>query len=324
MPITDDLDINTGMIEKYLREFFLEDMDLVPESHLSLVISGLIGTGGKRLRPALLITGAKFGEKFKRNEKAVYRAAALIEAVHLSSLIHDDIIDRSQTRRNKATLYSELGSRKAVFAGSYIFSRAAELLSEYIGYDKYSRINNGLRAMCRSEIRQIENRFDFNTGLLEYLRKSRAKTAKLISTCLFTGAVMGGADDETADRLEVIGTEIGMAFQITDDILDFTQKSEVFGKPTGSDLKSGNVTLPLIYAMDDILKLMPGFITDVRQENLDRAIDIVKQCGAIEKSYVFCKRLLDRSAGKLEKIRAGKEAKDDLGRIIEYIYTRKY
>jgi len=324
MTLLERLDIDTDKLEKCLEDIFLEDMDLGKNSDLLSVLKELVKSGGKRLRPALLITGARFGPDYDENINGIYKAAAVIEAIHMSSLIHDDIIDNSVTRRSRPSLNKELGAARAVFAGSYIFTRAVELMTEYTERSNHEKINNGMRMMCLGEIDQIENRFDFDRGISGYLRKSEAKTARLISACLYTGAVMAKADKGVASKLEKIGMEIGIAFQIVDDILDFTQSNEVLGKPSGNDLRNGNITLPVIYAMEEIKSALPSIMTDPKEEDLAKAVEIVKGSDAIKKSYDVCSRFIEKARRRLGQIKGSEAAKKHMEIIIDYIVAREY
>jgi heptaprenyl diphosphate synthase len=324
MTLLERLDIDREKLEKSLEDIFLEDMDLGKNSSLLPILKELVKARGKRLRPALLITGALFGPDNDENINGIYRAAAVIEAIHLSSLIHDDIIDRSVTRRSRPSLNKELGSGRAVFAGSYIFTRAVELMTEYTERSNHEKINDGMRMMCLGELDQIENRFDFGTDIRKYIKKSEAKTARLISACLYTGAMMAKADKAVVAKLEKIGMEIGIAFQIVDDILDFTQSDEVLGKPAGNDLQNGNITLPVIYAIEEIKAALPSIMRDPKKEDLLKAVDIIKGSDAIKKSYDLCSRFIEKARRRLGQIRGSEAAKKHLETIIEYIVAREY
>lgn len=324
MTLLERLGIDEDEIERYLEELFCEDLDLLKNSLLFDAVIKLVRSGGKRIRPALLIIASRFGDKAEENKKEAYRAAAVVEAVHLSSLIHDDIIDKSDMRRNMRTLNAELGNRRAVFAGNYIFSRATELLAENTESDSHIKVNKSMKMMCRGELKQIEQRFDFNLSLKGYFARAEAKTARLMSACLYSGAFIGGAGNETLRLLEKTGHDLGIAFQIVDDMLDFTQDNAALGKPAGSDLISGIITLPTILAMDDIIREMPDFIRDVNKNTLNKAVCIIKESEAIEKCRVICNKFITRANKQVGRIAGRANAKRSLLMLMDFIRTRQF
>lgn len=323
MTLLTKLGISEEKIEKYLVELFLSDEDLKNHGSLKEPILDLIRSGGKRLRPALLITGAGFGRPLQ-NDDDVYKAAALAEAIHLSSLVHDDVIDNSMTRRSERSLNAKLGGRRAVLAGSYIFCRAVEVFFKEKDTNDHKLINNGMMAMCLGELRQIEGKFDIDIDVKGYLKKSAAKTAKLISACLLLGAYIAEADIKTLRILAKAGLEIGTAFQIVDDILDFTKKSDELGKPSGSDLLNGNVTLPVIYAKADILMKYPDVFEKRDKRTLLAAAQLAGSDMFINRCYKLCDRFLDKAKKRIELIEGFSEAKDKLYDIIGYIANRDH
>ncbi|MBB6218036.1 heptaprenyl diphosphate synthase [Anaerosolibacter carboniphilus] len=283
----------------------------------------LIGAGGKRLRPLLVLNTAQcFGTL---NEKVIKTAAAF-ELIHMASLVHDDIIDESNIRRNKPSLNAEKGNLTSVLVGDYLFAKAFEILAANQLIPSMNLVVEAITEMCDGEIVQADNRFNFNQSVEDYYERIYKKTGALIAACCQAGAIAGGATDKEIDALKIYGTHIGYAFQIIDDILDFTGDPVILGKPVGSDLKEGNITLP-------VLKLM-------MQEEYKRGLErIFEKYGFTEDAYKEILRLLQDSYALEEahkdavnSVRIAKEAlkniKDsnsryNLSEIAEKILIRK-
>ncbi|GJM77079.1 hypothetical protein HMSSN036_92950 [Paenibacillus macerans] len=175
--------------------------------------------------------------------------AAAAEFIHAASLIHDDIIDDSPVRRGQKAMHIKLGVSGALHVGNYMSARVIELISVYSAdRDKYAYNLSSLATtqLCLGEYQQLAHLYDYGVTIEQYLEKSKNKTAQLMATCLQTGAQASGADSETAELLYAFGEKLGMSFQIRDDVLDFTQSAEQLGKPAGSDLRSGQITLPVL------------------------------------------------------------------------------
>ena len=223
----------------------------------------LINAGGKRLRPLMVVLGSRFGES--GHEPAVMKTAVLLEYLHMASLVHDDIIDQSDMRRGRPTLHETTDVQTAVHIGNYMIARAIEWAAGHPGGDPDGSSENVsedeayrlaelaalVTELCMGEYDQLHHRFDFGLTMEQYLEKTRCKTALLMAHCLKAGAEAAHADAGTAERLFQFGESLGMAFQIQDDLLDFTKPKEAIGKPAGADLRNGNITLPVLYALND-------------------------------------------------------------------------
>ncbi|MFS0727690.1 polyprenyl synthetase family protein [Paenibacillus sp. 1P07SE] len=256
MKLHQQLGINLEVIDETLREVVLSDRDLSPSSPVRKGILQLIHAGGKRLRPLMVIVGSRFGRLERR--RPVLKIAAMVEYLHMASLIHDDIIDQAALRRGVPTLHTLTDIPTAVVTGNYMMARVLEWAAEGAPDrepDEQERRQSLLLAsvseLCVGEYHQLDNRFNYDLSLERYLDKTRRKTALLMALCLRAGAEATGADTGTAERLYQFGEALGMAFQIRDDVLDFTQQELIAGKPVGADLRNGNVTLPVLYALED-------------------------------------------------------------------------
>ncbi len=239
----------------------------------------LVRAGGKRIRPALCLLTAHGGPDFSL-EYALPLAEAL-ELIHTASLVHDDVIDNADTRRGTATANAKWGNQVAILSGDYIFARAFALVSEK-DYDAeiYHAMANLVANLSTGEILQDYNVYKAIRDEQDYYDRIQKKTADFLETCCLIGADAGGMEQDEIDQLAVYGHDIGMAFQITDDLLDILETSEQIGKPVGNDIRQGIVTLPAIRA----LQVSPDadelehIVTDpeMTDDMVVRALDIIR------------------------------------------------
>lgn len=208
-------------------------------------LENMINAGGKRLRPGLVLTAARFGNY--DFEKARPLALA-VELLHMASMIHDDIVDDSPTRRGIPSIQSAIGKDAAVYAGDYVFCKVFEILANEPAY-VMKETSKAMSQVCEGEIKQKEDFFNVDLTLKDYLYRIEKKTAVLFALSAKLGAFSSQAPCKTAKQLYTYGINAGMAFQMADDLSDFIADSEKLGKPKGSDLKSGVITLPVIYAL---------------------------------------------------------------------------
>ena len=211
---------------------------IVEESILELLHSG-----GKMLRPSFVILSSKFGEYDEKRARAL---AAVVEMFHMATLINDDIIDEATLRRGKETIQSKYGKNYAVYIGDYLFCVCFKILATLGSKNTIAVDTMSMSRICMSEIDQLNSRFDRNVSVKKYLKRISGKTAELFSLSLFIGATESGCSRKVSKLFWEIGHNIGMAFQIIDDILDYTGSDEGIGKNSANDLKQGIYTLPLI------------------------------------------------------------------------------
>jgi octaprenyl-diphosphate synthase len=235
--------IGPGMaeVDAALRQALDSDILLVRQ-----VADYIIGGGGKRLRPALLLLCAGACGYTGRDQHTL---AAVIEMIHTATLLHDDVVDESAQRRGRATANAAFGNAAAVLVGDFLYSRAFQLM---VGVDRMPVLRivaNATNVIAEGEVLQLMN--TGNAGLDEaaYLRVIQRKTAKLFEAAAELGAVLGGAADDRAAAFARYGMHVGTAFQIMDDVLDYSGDAAVIGKSLGDDLAEGKMTLPLIRAL---------------------------------------------------------------------------
>ncbi|HEY5560944.1 MAG TPA: polyprenyl synthetase family protein [Clostridiaceae bacterium] len=311
--IKNDLEAVTKIMKKNIacREKIVEN-----------VILELIDAGGKQLRPAFLIIAARFGEF---NKEEIYPLAAVIEMLHMGTLVHDDIIDDSMLRRGIETVQAKLGKEYAVYIGDFLFCRCFKILSEHSSLKSINIDSNTMSRMCMGEIGQFSSKFNQQVSVNKYLKRISSKTAELFSLSFYTGAVESKCSNKLSRDLSKIGHNIGMAFQIIDDILDFTGDEKVIGKPKGNDIKQGIYTLPLIYVLQkESLRLSPILSKNSFDEiDINNIVNIVKELGGIEKSRALAVRYTERSFDLINTLPSC-ESKNLLLKITENLLIRIY
>jgi heptaprenyl diphosphate synthase len=235
-------------VKKDLQSIELELERSVASANPLLQQSGtdLLKAGGKRIRPVFVLLSAQYGNY---DADKVKKAAAALELIHMASLVHDDVVDDADVRRGKKTIKSQYDDKIAMYVGDFIFARALQLMTEIKEPAAHQILAEGIREMCLGEIQQIKEQFDTEQNVRQYLRRIKRKTALLIAMSCQLGAIASGAPYPVQRKLYEFGYNAGMAFQLTDDILDFTSTEKELGKPAGGDLKQGNLTLPALYAM---------------------------------------------------------------------------
>ncbi|MBM3728548.1 MAG: polyprenyl synthetase family protein [Acidobacteria bacterium] len=204
-------------------------------------------SGGKRIRPILLLLACRL---FREPGTAAIRLAAVVEMIHAATLVHDDVIDGATTRRGRPSTNALWGNQTSVLAGDWLYMQAFQMALGERNFHILDVLIALTQMMVEGELVQLERLRRVDVSEADYMELVDRKTASLFSACARLGAVTGGAGDEAEQRLADFAWNLGMAFQLVDDILDFTSRETVLGKPVGNDLREGKVTLPLIYALD--------------------------------------------------------------------------
>jgi octaprenyl-diphosphate synthase len=232
-------------LEKVEREISLETINSVEA--VTAIAQYLQGNGGKRLRPMLVLLATRlFGEA---NDTAV-RMAAVVELIHTATLVHDDVIDNAQTRRGKASSNVVWGNHTSVLAGDWLYMQAFQIALRERNFQILDILIGLTQVMVEGELIQLERIGKIHVSEADYMELVDRKTASLFSACARLGALAGRSDDTSEMRLGEYAWNLGIAFQLVDDVLDFTSRESVLGKPVGNDLREGKVTLPLIYALE--------------------------------------------------------------------------
>lgn len=282
----------------------------------------VIQAGGKRLRPVLVLLGGFAGE-YRREELAT--AAAAVEMIHTASLVHDDIIDGSVTRRGRETLQYERGRGFAIAAGDFMFARAFELLATLKKPAVVERMARAAVDLSLGELDGQAMRRDFVVDRERYFRLIERKTASLFAAACAVGGLIADAPAGAVAALETFGWRIGVAFQIYDDILDIVGDEAVLGKPAGSDLKEGIVTLPYVVAVESGALSYADFAPAARSVGgwFDAVIERVRSSGAIEAATTEARNLVSSALASVAALSNSqlREALESIGAFVVERYA---
>ncbi|SDY87019.1 heptaprenyl diphosphate synthase [Evansella caseinilytica] len=287
--------------------------------------SHLLKAGGKRIRPIFVLLSAQFG---KYDLEQLKKIAVPLEMIHMGSLVHDDVIDNAELRRGKKTVKAQWDNRVAMYTGDYMFARAIEIATYCKSEKVHPILSDAMVEMCIGEVEQIRDQYNWNQHLRMYFRRIKRKTALLIAVSCELGAVVSEVPARYQEMLAKYGYYVGMAFQITDDILDFVGTEKELGKPAGSDLVQGNITLPALYAMHKRPELKLRIIellnnAHPKKTEITETIEAIKSSGAIDYSKNIADRYLAKSRLALEEL-PDIQAKKALQQIADYIGDRKF
>jgi geranylgeranyl pyrophosphate synthase len=282
-------------VERLIR---LQGLDSHPDLGKALDI--LLSSGGKRLRPTIIILA---GKSLNANPQRILTMAASIELLHTATLVHDDLIDESLLRRGSPTLNSQWSTGATVLTGDFLFASAARLSSDTTSIEALKLFSQTLRTIVNGEISQMFTS-RCKPGMDEYYARIYAKTASLFETSAAVAGIISEAGKEITDSLSTYGREIGMAFQIVDDILDFTGDESVMGKPKGSDLRQGLITLPAQLFFENypshplVKKILETGCLEDRNDINQMVVDILKS-DVIEHSYETANKFVNRGIDAL-------------------------
>ena len=277
-------------------------------------MADLLEAGGKRIRPALVILAAMCGTY--DSDRAI-PAAMAVEVTHAATLVHDDVIDRSPTRRGRPTVAAALGDEPAIVIGDFYFAKAYEWAARTNTPEVVAILARAVMEICSGEVRQQEIRYRYSTGVDEYMRRIEAKTATLLAACCDIGALLGGLGDAPRGVLRSYGRLIGLAFQIADDVLDYSGTEGEVGKPIGQDVLEGFATLPLMLSsikLDDDRRL-----NDIEARHV---ADAVRNSKGPELALRQARNHASAARDQLMSLPAG-EAVDALASLTDYVVSRK-
>jgi heptaprenyl diphosphate synthase len=307
---------------EYVERWLNEEIN-AQERNLQKAASHLLKAGGKRIRPVFVLLAGQFGDY---DIEKLGKIAVVLELIHMATLVHDDVIDNAKTRRGLPTVKAEWGSRMAMYTGDFIFARALLLLSEFPQVRIHQLLSEAIVAMCEGEIEQIRDFYNLDQGLRTYLRRIKRKTALLIELACTLGALVANVNDKDLKNIRRYGYFAGMAFQIVDDILDFTSTQDKLGKPVGNDLRQGNLTLPVLYALEhsperDLLR--KRIHRNMTEEEANEAISLVTSSGGIEYSHRMAEQYLEKCFSALRELPQN-QASQSLEQIARFIAARDH
>lgn len=313
-----DLKSDIETIENELESTLNSSSEIIQEASLRL-----LQAGGKRLRPVFVLLAAKFGSYDIQKVKHI---AVPLELIHMASLVHDDVIDDSDMRRGSLTVKAQWNNKVAMYTGDFIFARALDYVAEIPNSRVHQILAKTMVEICNGEVIQMEDKFRLNQNLKDYFRRIKRKTAILIESSCELGAIVGEVDEKNIQHIRRYGYFVGMSFQIVDDILDFTATDKELGKPAGSDLMQGNITLPILMLRDDpqirpyIDKAVAETLTE--QERLEM-LKLVRKSPAIEEAAKISDKYLQKALREVEQL-PNHPTKKKLRDIALFIGKRKF
>lgn len=304
-------------VEDILRDNMKSKEKMIEESLFEMV-----NTGGKMLRPAFVLLAGRFG-KFKPQK--LYSIAAVIEMLHMATLIHDDIIDNSEFRRGTKTIQTKYGQSYAVFTGDWLFTKCFMLLSDNTSMEYMKLVSSAISKICQGEMEQFSAHYRIDNTVKHYLKRIATKTAVLFSLSFVIGAKESKCSKKLCNDFARIGYNIGMAFQIIDDILDYIGNENVVGKSLGNDLKHGIFTLPIIYAIktNDIQLSNILEKKDYNEEDIKNIINKTIELGGLERARSLAAKYTQKAFDGLNEL-SDCESKRILIKVTETLLVRKY
>jgi heptaprenyl diphosphate synthase len=315
------------IINKDLKklELKLKDFLRIPVPVLEETGVYLLEAGGKRVRPIFALLAGKL---FRYDETSLFTVAMAIEVIHMASLAHDDIVDDSALRRGRPTLAARWGEAVAVVTGDYLLAQALQLIHGIKNQRVTALLARTSMEMCRGEICQIQAAHDTEQSVYDYFYKISRKTALLLSLSCEAGALVSGASREEARLLRQYGQCLGIAFQIMDDILDIEATKEELGKPAGSDVRQGVITLPMIIAMHESgtgAARLRELLARSRKTaaEVEEALTLIRRSGGVARCRETARRFVARACGKLPQL-PNKPERAALARMAEIVLTRRY
>lgn len=308
-------------IEAVMEEAVRSEHGLLTEASLHL-----LKAGGKRIRPIFVLLSGSFGSGEREH---LIQIAASLELIHMASLVHDDVIDDAATRRGQPTVKAKWDNRVAMYTGDYIFAKALNLAAEVPNPRIHQILSRALVQMSIGEIEQIRLFFEPRQTIRDYLLRIRRKTALLIAVSCQLGAMAAGADQRASNTLYRYGYNVGMAFQITDDLLDINGTEKQLGKPPGSDVRQGNITLPVILALQEdslrheLLQELKKIQHSEGRQDTSRFIDMIRASKGLQKAESMAKQYIDKALQAIRSLQKT-QASQDLMAIASFIVNRNF
>jgi len=313
-PVAEDMILVEDLLESTKK------VDLPP---LKRMLDHALEARGKRLRPGLVLLAGTFGDY---NLNRLVPLGAAIELLHTASLVHDDVVDGAASRRGRPTSNALFDNALTVLLGDYMFANAAEMVTRTGSLPVTRLFALALMKMTSGELDQDSAAFDVGKDIQQYLWRIGGKTAALFANATEGGSMLGGCDEQTVEAMRTYGHSLGMAFQIVDDILDYTGDEEQLGKPAGSDLREGTITLPGLlllerYPRDNPIKKYFAARGQRREERLQEAIDFVRSSDVLDASMDMARDYVKRATDAIAFL-PDTEAKRTMFELGEYVLRR--
>jgi octaprenyl-diphosphate synthase len=326
--------MNAGDIfEQYSQELKIVDQQLLNIFKSNAFLIPMVGrhilsSGGKRIRPLLLLLSADLCG-YKRENRTLF--AAIIEAIHTASLLHDDVIDGAETRRGKEPAHSIWGNQVVILVGDFLYSNALKIAVNQKNQKIMEALSSATTGMTEGEILQLNKIGEPDITQEEYFEIISAKTGALISAACRIAAILSNAPEEQEIALAKFGLKVGIAFQLADDILDYAAKQKKLGKKLGKDLEEGKITMPLLYLLKATAEAekneVKNIISQVKEQGLSnhglkRIIELFSKYNVVEESFKVADHLVNEAKSALDVFSSSKE-KEAMLAMADYAIHRE-
>lgn len=317
-PIADDLKSMDFILESSVRES--------KNQSIQAMSSSLLKSGGKKLRPALVILSEKAASAGKssscKNDELIMLASA-VELIHLASLIHDDVLDGATMRRSKPSINSELGDDISIIFGDYIYSKAFDLIGKCRNPDVFECISKAIHSMCEGELIQVYQRGNLDLSKESYITIVRKKTASLLAACCHAGSILGNHNQDVRETLKGFGLNFGIAFQIIDDCKDLICEQRKIGKHPGQDMIAGDMTLPLLDLLEAVGKTERQEIKKIFKSKIDqRRLEKIREMFLGSNAFSMTKQTafyyINQAKSQLDRLESS-DYKRSLEHLTDYI-----
>jgi octaprenyl-diphosphate synthase len=292
---------------------------------INSISSYIINSGGKRLRPLLVLLSSK-ACGIDNNREAI-KAAAMIEFIHTATLLHDDVVDNSDTRRGSITAHKNFGNEETILVGDFLYSRAFQIMVEIGNMRIMEIMSEATNRIAEGEVMQLINCGNPDTNEQQYMEVIYRKTAKLFESAAKIGAVLSGQSNRIENSLNDFGRELGIAYQLIDDVLDYNSSFEVIGKDIGDDLSEGKPTLPLIYALKRANPNQQIFLRNAISQkdssNSNQVIEIIESTGSLALATKKAEETTKKAIGSLRELPNNKY-KEALIELSEFSFKRTF
>lgn len=315
LPVAQEL----NAAEEALALALTSEVPLITEA-----VQYIIRNGGKRLRPLLTLLSAKISGY---QGGAAPRLAAAMEMIHTASLLHDDVVDDAPLRRGKASTKAKWGNSISVLVGDFFWCKMSQIIVEHGCLRTLKAVTDTITATTEAEILEITRHSDFSIDQETYLKIIRGKTAVLMAACCQIGAILGNVSEAFEEALKRYGHDVGTAFQLADDILDYESEEEKFGKHRGGDLREGKLTFPLIVALQrgdaKSVKIIREVLLSGRlePERFTEVLGIIHRYGGLEETAKLAKQFAEKAKKNIQPFKASLEKESLLG-LADYIVER--
>lgn len=323
------------------KPLFEGELKLVDKKILSLsngrpsliesLLAHMVSSGGKRLRPIYLLLSSKLTNNSSEVATNAVNMAACVELLHTATLFHDDVVDSSKMRRGRETANELWGNSASVLVGDFLLAQAFKIMSDTGKFEIIDILSETSSIITEGEIKQLIHKTDITTNYNDYISIVTAKTAELFSACCIVGGVVSNASDEQKRNLADFGRNLGIAFQIADDAIDYTSTESDSGKTMGDDFREGKVTLPLIYAYQSANQKERGFLEALfsadeearGEDSLVGVLEILEKYNTPQKSIEEAKKYSGMAVGNLSSF-SDSELKKAMLDLLDFSVNRRF